>query len=122
MADLTILIDRYLDAYGEPDKARRDELIATVFAADGALIDPPLTGEGHQGISGMAEAVQSQFAGHRFRRVSGVDEHHGYVRYAWELVGPDGSVAVGGMDVGELDGDGRLRRVVGFFGDLPQAA
>jgi len=120
--DTITLIDTYLDAYGEPDRARRDELIARVWSADGALVDPPLTGEGHDGISTMAEAVQSQFAGHRFRRASGVDEHHGFVRYAWELVGPDGAVAVGGLDVGELDGDGRLRRVVGFFGPLPAAA
>jgi hypothetical protein len=120
--DTTTLIDTYLDAYGEPDRARRDALIAGVFSADGTLVDPPLTGDGHRGISDMAEAVQSQFAGHRFRRTSGVDEHHGFARYGWELVGPDGAVAVGGLDVAQLDADGRLRRVVGFFGPLPDAA
>jgi hypothetical protein len=35
-----------------------------------------------------------------------------------ELVGPDGTVAVAGVDVGELADDGRLRRITGFFGDL----
>ena len=112
--DTITLIDTYLDAYGEPDRARRDELIARVWSADGALVDPPLTGEGHDGISTMAEAVQSQFAGHRFRRASGVDEHHGFVRYAWELVGPDGAVAVGAPDAGdELVATGAIRLTVG---------
>jgi len=52
--DTTTLIDTSLEAYGEPDRARRDTLIA-------------------------------------------------------------------GLDVAELDGEGRLRRVVGFFGPLPDA-
>lgn len=115
-------VDAYLSAYGEPDRARRDALIRRAWAEDGRLIDPPLVGEGHRGISLMAEAVQAQFAGHGFRRVSGIDVHHGHLRFAWELVGPDGQVALAGMDAGELAGDGRLRRVTGFFGELPGRA
>jgi SnoaL-like domain len=119
MTDLTSTVDTYLSAYGEPDAARRAELISRVWAEDGRLVDPPLAAEGHDGISDMAAAVQQQFAGHRFRRVSGIDAHHDRFRFAWELVGPDGTVAVSGIDIGELAEDGRLRRITGFFGDLP---
>jgi hypothetical protein len=119
MNDLTTTVDTYLSAYGEPDAARRAELIGRAWAADGRLVDPPLAAEGHAGISDMAAAVQEQFADHRFRRVSAIDGHHDQFRFAWELVGPDGTVAVSGLDVGELAGDGRLRRITGFFGDLP---
>jgi SnoaL-like domain len=119
MTDLTSTVDTYLSAYGEPDAARRAELISQVWADDGRLVDPPLAAEGHDGISDMAAAVQRQFAGHRFRRVSGIDAHHDRFRFAWELVGPDGTVAVSGIDIGELAEDGRLRRITGFFGDLP---
>jgi hypothetical protein len=66
----------------------------------------------------MADALHQQFAGHAFRRVSAIDAHHEHVRFAWELVAPDGRVALAGMDVGELAADGRLRRIVGFFGEL----
>jgi len=114
----TTLIDRHLEAYGEPDRVRRDELIRQVWAADGRLIDPPLDGAGHQGISELAEAVQTQFAGHAFRRTTEIDAHHDRLRYGWELVGPGGEVAVAGVDVAELTGDGRLAVVTGFFGDL----
>jgi hypothetical protein len=34
-------------------------------------------------------------------------------------VTPDGTVALAGIDVGEVGEDGRLRRITGFFGDLP---
>ena len=120
--DVTVTVDAYLSAYGEPDPARRAELIAAAWAEDGELIDPPLTGEGHDGIGAMAEAVQQQFPGHRFRRASGVDAHHDRLRFAWELVAPAGDVVLAGLDVGELAPDGRLRRITGFFGELPALA
>jgi hypothetical protein len=119
MNDLTTTVDTYLSAWSETDPARRAELIEGVWAADGRLIDPPLAAEGHAGISDMASAMQSHFPGHRFRRASGIDAHHDQLRFAWELVGPDGTVTLAGLDVGELSADGRLRRIAGFFGELP---
>jgi hypothetical protein len=115
----TAVIDTYLAAYAEPDPTRRRELIVAAFVPDGRLVDPPLEGAGHAGIDEMAVAVQGQFAGHRFGRTTGVDHHHGFARYGWELVAPDGTVVVAGMDVVELAPDGRIRLVTGFFGDLP---
>jgi hypothetical protein len=113
-----ITIDTYLQAYGETDAERRAELIAQSWATDGHLIDPPLDGTGHDGLSEMFAAVQGQFAGHTFRRSTVVDEHHGIARYGWELVAPDGSVTLAGMDVAELNLDGKLAKVAGFFGEL----
>jgi hypothetical protein len=120
MSDLTATIDTYLEAYSETDAARRAELIAEVWTADGMLIDPPLDAEGHEAIGNMAAAVHGQFPGHKFRRASGVDSHHGFARYGWELVAPDGAVTLAGMDVAQLTDDGRIRRVLGFFGPLPE--
>lgn len=122
MTDLSTIVDAYLTAYGEPDRMRRETLIARAFAGDAELIDPPMARAGHDGISELAVAVQQQFAGHRFRRTSDIDEHHGHLRYSWELVGPDENVALTGIDVAELAGDGRMQRVVGFFGALAPAA
>jgi hypothetical protein len=81
-----------------------------------------LAAVGHAAISDMAATLQAQFPDHRFRRVSGVDAHHDQLRFAWELVGPDGAVVLAGIDVGEVAEDGRLRRITGFFGELPHAA
>ena len=122
MTDVTATVDTYLAAYSEGDHERRAELISEAWAPDGELIDPPMTGEGYDGISALADALQRQFAGHRFRRASHVDAHHDRLRFAWELVGPDGTVALTGLDVGELADDGRLRRITGFFGELAEGA
>ena len=122
MTELTQLIDTHLGAWTEPDAGRRADLVAQVWSEDGRLIDPPFVGEGHAGITEMGALVQQHYPGHRFRRTSEVDAHHDYLRFAWELVGPDGAVALSGVDVGELGGDGRLRRITGFFGELPARA
>ena len=122
MSNVTTTVDTYLAAWNETDPARRAELIERVWAADGRLIDPPLAAEGHAAISDMASALQAQFPGHRFRRASGIDAHHDYLRFAWELVSPDGGVALAALDVCELAADVRLRRITGFFGELPLAA
>lgn len=117
VAELTSTIDTHLEAYCEPGPERRIELLAAVWIESGALIDPPFEGTGHAAISGMCEAALQNYPGHRFRRSSEVETHHAFARYAWDLVAPDGTVAVNGLDVAEFDEGGKLR-VVGFFGEL----
>lgn len=119
MNTLPNTVDAYLSAWNETDPERRAQLVEKVWSAGGTLIDPPLAAEGHRGISDMAAALQAQFPGHRFRRASGIDTHHDFLRFAWELVSPEGKVVLSGQDVGELAPDGRLRRITGFFGPLP---
>jgi hypothetical protein len=117
--DITATVDAYLSAWNERDAQRRLDLVRRAWSEQGRLIDPPLAAEGHDAIGDMAGAMHEHYAGHNFRRASDVDAHHGQLRFAWELVGPDGAVALTGLDVGELAADGRLQRVTGFFGDLP---
>lgn len=122
MSDVTTTVDTYLAMWNESDSARRAELIARAWAGDGRYVDPLLEAEGHAALNEMVAGVQTKFPGHRFRRLSGVDTHHDELRFAWELVAPDGAVVVAGIDVGTLAADRRLRRVTGFFGELPAPA
>jgi hypothetical protein len=119
MTDVDQVVDTYLSAWNERDEQRRAELIEVAWTPDGELVDPPIAGEGHSGISDVAAAMHEHYPGHRFRRASEVDAHHDRLRFAWELVSPDETVALIGLDVGEIAEDGRLRRITGFFGELP---
>jgi hypothetical protein len=118
--DLTTVVDDYLAAWNERDAQPRAELIERVWTPGGRLIDPPFEGEGHNGISDMAAVMHEHYADHRFERTSGVDMHHRHARFAWRLIGPDGATAVEGIDIADLAEDGRLERVVGFFGELAE--
>jgi len=122
MPTLSVAVDTHLKAYCEPDPATRAELLAAVWAPTGALFDPPFEGEGLDAIAAMTDVVLTHYAGHTFRRTTDIDAHHTFARYGWELVAPDGTAAVTGTDIVEIDAEGRLTRIVGFFGPLPNAA
>lgn len=122
MSDVTTIVDTYLAAWNETDGKARARLIEQAWARDGRYVDPLLAADGHAAIGEMVAAVHSKFPGHRFRRTSGVDAHNGHVRFGWELAAPDGAITVAGVDVGEIGADGRLARITGFFGPLPEKA
>jgi len=116
--DRTTIIDACFAALVEPDPARRAALVAQGWTADATFVDPLFAATGHDEIATIADAVVSGYPGQRFVRTTELDEHHDIVRYGWALVAEDGSVTVTGLDVAELAGDGRIRKVTGFFGEL----
>jgi SnoaL-like domain len=120
MADIETTVERWFTALNETDDDRRATIVAEAWAPDGRWVDPPFEGEGHEAINTMVSAIYVQYPEHRFRRASAIDAHHDSLRIGWELVSPDGDVVLQGTDVGVVDGDGRLERVTGFFGSLPE--
>ena len=120
MSNVATTVDTYLAMWNETDSDRRAELIEQAWAQEGRYVDPLLEAEGHGALSDMVAAVHEQYPGHRFHRTSGIDAHHDQVRFAWELAAPDGALTVAGIDVGTLGADGRLERIAGFFGEIPQ--
>jgi hypothetical protein len=118
VSDLTEIVDTYLAALNEADPARRAELVERAWSSDCLYVDPAHEARGRRAIGALAAGVQERVPGHAFRRTSAVDGHHDQARFSWELAGPDGSVYAAGLDVAELHGDGRLRRITGFFGEL----
>jgi len=120
--DLESTIDAHLAGYCEPEPTRRLALLAQAWAPDGRLVDPPFDGTGPDGVAAMVDAVLAHYPAHTFRRTTAVDAHHDHARYGWELVAPDGTVAVAGTDFVTTGPDGRIAAIVGFFGDLVPAA
>jgi hypothetical protein len=118
--EVSKVVDAYFDMWNEGDAARRDAIIARAWTPGGSYTDPLLEAAGATAISQMVEAVQEKYPEHRFNRTSGIDVHHSSARYTWELAGPDGSVLVGGVDIADIADDGRLERVTGFFGPIPE--
>ncbi|AMO23713.1 hypothetical protein GCM10027034_36730 [Ramlibacter solisilvae] len=114
-------IDRHLAALCDPDPGRRSDAVRAVWNADGRLVDPPQEGRGHQGIADQAAIVLTHFPAHRLERTTTIDSHHGFLRYGWRLLAPDGMPAAEGVDFAQLDVDGRLLQIVGFFGTQPAA-
>lgn len=113
-------VGRYAAAWVEPDATARRALLDSCWADDGEYCDPASRVTGRQALSDLIGAFQDRQPGARIEPTSGVDEHDGFVRFTWRMIAADGSTASGGIDFGELDGAGRLRRIVGFFGPPPE--
>lgn len=113
-------VDTYLGMWNEEDPARRTGLIEAAWSGDGRYADPVQEAVGHEALHAMVDGIHQKLPGHRFVRTSGIDVHHDELRFGRRLEGTDGTVAVEGVDVGAVDGDGRLTRITGFFGPLPE--
>jgi hypothetical protein len=112
-------ITLYAAAWNEPDAVARRRLLERAWAATGTYTDPTAHVEGRAALDKHIEVyLKTQPAGTRIVPASAIDAHHGRFRFAWKMLAPDGSVAIEGLDYGELDADGRISRIVGFFGPL----
>lgn len=113
------VVTSYGAAWNEPDEDARRKLLNQGWADDGIYCDPTATVSGREALVTHIAGFHQQFPGARIEVASGVDEHDGWLRFAWTMVGADGATIMEGFDVGELAPDGRLRRIVGFFGPFP---
>ncbi len=119
--ELTAVVDAYLASLSETDPDVRAALVAQAYDPAARFVDPLQDHKGHDALAGIAPAVNELYPGATFRRTSGVDAHHEFARFGWELVNEDGSLVIDGIDVCSIAPDGRLAGVAGFFGDLPSA-
>ena len=111
------VVDAYQRAWSA-DGAEQRRLLELSLTEDAELVQPNGRSVGRDGIVQRIAGLGERWPGSRVEVTSGTDEHHGFVRYSWNLRTAD-SVVLSGCDVGELAPDGRLRRVVQFFGGMP---
>jgi hypothetical protein len=117
--DSRATLTRYLAAWNEADAAIRQNLLEQCWADDGVYVDPNVELAGREQLSQHIAKVQATRPGARVEFMSGIDIHHHVVRFLWRLVRPDGTVGDTSIDFGEIGSDGRLTKIIGFFGEAP---
>jgi hypothetical protein len=114
----------YIEAWNTPDEQARRAVLDRCWTDDGAYTDPISEVRGKEALAAhigrfLSEGPYGRGPGHRIPISSGVEHHHGMIRFTWVLLDPQGAPMSRGLDVGELAADGRLRRITGFFGPPP---
>lgn len=114
---------RYFEAWNATEPEALSKAVAAAWAPEGSYTDPLADVTGHAQITAVIAAAHARFPGFVFRPLGAVDGHHDTARFGWELVNEaDGSAPVAGFDVVTLDGEGRIRRVLGFLDRVPAGA
>ena len=112
----------YCASWNESDRAKRDARLQEVWDANGEYSDPtPVRVTGRSELSRHIEGFLRQVAGGQIR-CSAPQVHHESARFTWEIFAANGSSVVAGMDYVDFAADGRIRRIVGFFGPLPSVS
>jgi len=116
------IIDRYCEAWSDPEPAARATALAEVWAEGGRYTDPRADTRGAEALLEHIAGVLAQRPGARVVRTSAVQHHHGFVRFAWRVIEADGTMLPEGLDIAMIGDDGRITQIIGFFGALPSEA
>jgi len=115
----TEVLRAYGDAWNEDDPSRREELLARSMTESASFVSPLGAHVGRNAVGDLIGRFRRRSPDSSFIISSGVDAHHGMMRFKWEVRSPDGRVVSSGFKFAEQADDGRLSRVVGFLGPVP---
>jgi hypothetical protein len=118
-SDSRAIVTQYMAAWNEVDASSRLALLEQCWADGGVYVDPGVELTGRAELAQHIAKVQAARPGARLEFISGIDVHHHVVRFLWRLVRADGTTGDTSIDFGEIGGDGRLTKMVGFFGAAP---
>jgi len=116
--ELTDVIDRYCAAWSCDEPAARAQLLGKVWAPAAIYCDPATGVLDRDALLAHIARMQTTRPGAIVRRCTPVDEHHGRLRFGFEVIGSDGTRLRHGTDFAVVGAGGRLEQVIGFFGDL----
>ncbi len=109
VAEFEQVLLAYVAAWNEADEGKRRALLETSWAEHGTYIDPTAQVAGREALVQHLGRLSQQFPDQRVLLTSGVDTHHGLMRFTWARLGADGRKIRNGIDFGELAADGRPR-------------
>jgi hypothetical protein len=116
---ITKVVTQYMAAWNEREATARHTLLQQCWSDGGVYLDPNVSLTGREALDGHIATVQASRPGARLEFMSGIDVHHDVVRFLWRLMRADGTCGNTSIDFGEVGPDGRLVKIVGFFGPAP---
>ena len=120
MSTLPDSFNAMLAAWNEHDPELIRSHLDKALAPDAIFADPDNYTVGVDEFEAMVQRFRTKWPNARSERTSGFDTHHNRYRYKWLVTVAEGQ-SLPGMDVVEVDDQGRVVRVDGFFGPIPKA-
>ena len=118
MDDYPRSFDHMLAAWNEIDTGKIRAHLDQALSPAVHFVDPSIETRGIDEFEENVRDFRTRFPDARSVRASGIDSHHRLYRYAWEIYRGE-ELFLPGFDVVEIDADGLVVSVLGFFGPLP---
>lgn len=109
----------YVRAWSEPDMEVAKALLSSCWTQDSEIVGPSYYFKGIAAVLNEIERFHTKQPGYRAIMTSGFDTHGCWTRFTIAMLNPDGTRGQDGWDIVEQDGEGRIRKVVTFWGPLP---
>ena len=122
METTELAVRRYIDAWFERDRARRDPLIEACFAADGRITIGDRVMRGRAELAAAIEAFQLDPRGLSATLTSPIEAGGAMFRFRALFTHPDGQRHSELIDIGEVDGDGRIATLYTFVEPIAEGA
>jgi hypothetical protein len=119
MFDRQAQIDDYVATWNEPDSGARLTMIERIWTEDGCYVDRGAEAHGHAQINAAIDRVHRTFPDRIYGRTGDVYNFRDRSRFEWAIIDPRGRPTFGGIAYAKFADDGRLRRIIGFFGPIP---
>jgi uncharacterized protein YndB with AHSA1/START domain len=114
-AGATALVDGWFDAWNEADASRRSDRLALVAAGQVRFADRFSSVDGLEDLSAHLAAVHRFMPGMRISRSGDIRHCQWTVLSDWVAIGPDGQERGRGTNLFQLDPEGRISAVTGFW-------
>ena len=114
-ADAGALVDRWFAAWAEPDEATRTAALEAIASTGVRMRDRFSSVEGTEELTLHLGAAQRFMPGLRLQRSGDARHCQGTVLADWTAQGADGAAKGRGTNVFNLDADGRIVSITGFW-------
>jgi hypothetical protein len=115
------VVSEYLAAWNAVDDVRRRRHLQATWNECGTFEDPLVHLEGRGAMNAYIAACRAAQPDVRWSVVSDIAHHHGHILFAWTARDCHGRELFVGNSFGELDEQGQIRRLVGFFASVAPA-
>ena len=119
MPDLPESFTHMLAAWNEADPEKIRGHLDKALAPDVLFADPDNFTKGIDEFEDMVRRFRKRWPNGKSERTSGFNHHNNRYRYRWLVTVAEGQ-SLPGMDVAEVNDDGMVVRVDGFFGSIPK--
>lgn len=112
-------VRNYVEAWNTTDQAQQVKLIEACWALEGVLTDNHSHVEGRDALIKMIDDFKVAKPGFTFVTTSIIDQHHNVCRASYKMLNASGQAVLKAMDIVEFDEAGQIKRLITFFGPLP---